>query len=156
MARSLRGDGTKVLHVVPGIGRISGGPSFAGVGMIRALARLGTDVWLATTRDRLDRYQPVEHDDIIADRVLFFKRSAHAALAYSLALSRWLSERIASFDVVHVHSYFNFPSHIGAGYARRRSVPYINCRRTAEAPGPLTCDAKKESAHSAVSSQKRS
>ena len=118
----------KVLHVIPAVAPRYGGPSAAVIGMCRALLSSGVDVMLASTdadgAGRLDvpHGQATTFDGVPA---IFFPRQLSEAFKWSGALSRWLHDHVADFDVVHVHAVFSHSS-IAAGRACvQANVPYL-------------------------------
>jgi glycosyltransferase involved in cell wall biosynthesis len=114
----------KVLHVIPGIEEISGGPSQAVIAISNALNQSGIESFIATTRDPLDRYQVVSHKQI-QDKIFFFERSKIEKFAFSPSLYKWLRSNIVQYDVIHIHSLFNFPSYVAAACANQAGVPYV-------------------------------
>lgn len=114
----------KVLHVIPGIEQISGGPSQAINGICNALTNADISSFVITTRDPLNRYKLIDYRDI-ENNILFCDRWKLEKYAFSLALKRWLSDNVSNFNIVHIHSLFNFPSYIAAYIARKKKIPYV-------------------------------
>lgn len=118
----------KVLHVIPSVSPVHGGPSRAIVNMERALAKRGVDVTTVTTNDDGDsRTLPVRCGEPVAEPFAtrwYFPRST-VFFKVSVDLGRWLKANIAAFDVVHVHALFSFPPVAAAFLARRAGVPYV-------------------------------
>ncbi len=116
-----------VLHVIPSLSLVHGGPSRAVRMMERALRDAGVRVAVATTDDdgnrRVERPSGRWLDEEGGLRIYFrrwtrFYQSAPAALP-------WLWRHVRDFDVVHVHALFSFMSIAGATMARTRGVPFI-------------------------------
>lgn len=117
----------RVLHVIPSIGPLRGGPSVA-VGVIaRALRDAGLEVDVATTNDNdRDLLQvpigtPVHENGV---RYWYFERTVHPYTT-SAGLARWLRGNIAQYQVVHTHALFSFSTSVTAAAARKSRVPYI-------------------------------
>ena len=117
----------RVLHVIPSVGPLRGGPSVALGIMARALQDAGVQVDVATTNDN-DRElidvpigQPVNHDGI---NYWYFRRTAHPYTT-SAGLAAWLRRNVSNYDVVHTHALFSFSTSAAAAAARRARVPYI-------------------------------
>ena len=120
----------KVLHVIPSFAPAwrYGGPVIAAYGMACALARQGHDVAVMTTNIDgggvldvpLDR--PVEMDGI---SVWYFSVQRPRWYCFSKPLARALKERVADFDIVHIHSIFLWPTTVAGYWCRKRGVPYI-------------------------------
>ena len=118
----------KVLHVIPSISPVHGGPSRAMVDIERALATRGIEVTTATTNDDGGpRTLAVPCSVPVATTYAtrwYFPRST-VFYKVSSGLYRWLSDNIETFDLVHAHALFSFAP-IAAGHlARRAGVPYI-------------------------------
>jgi glycosyltransferase involved in cell wall biosynthesis len=117
----------RVLHVIPSIGPLRGGPSVAMRALARALARAGVDVHVATTDDngpgrlavRLGR--PVDEDGA----TLWYFRRQTRFYTTSWALTRWLAGNVAAYDLVHIHALFSYAAVPASVLARQHDVPYI-------------------------------
>lgn len=114
----------KILQVISGIEQISGGPSQAAVEICHALNKAGVESYLATTRDPLNRYKFVDFESI-RNQLLFFERWSNEYLAFSKDLKKWLDLNVKNYDLVHIHSFFNYPSYVAATCARTNGIPYI-------------------------------
>jgi len=119
----------RLLHVVPTYLPATryGGPIYAVHGLCRALARRGHDVDVFTTN--VDGAQdsavpigvPVNLDGV---HVHYF-RSTLRRLYVSPAMRRALTASVHTYDAVHLHSVFLWPTYAAARAARRVGVPYI-------------------------------
>jgi glycosyltransferase involved in cell wall biosynthesis len=118
----------KVLHVIPAVAPRYGGPSYAIIGMGRALARAGVDVLVATTdadgpgRLPCDYGKVTEYQDV---PTIFFPRQLSEAFKYSRPLGPWLAAHVQDYGVVHLHAVFSHTSIAGASVCRRARVPYV-------------------------------
>ncbi|HPA19795.1 MAG TPA: glycosyltransferase [Verrucomicrobiae bacterium] len=123
----------KVLHVIPSVSPLRGGPSRAVLGMVRALRSAGCDAEIACTDDdgpgrlRVPLGAPIEWEGA---RVHFFPRfsppiGALREFQYAAALGPWLRRCIPSHDLVHVHAIFSYASTRAMGIARRCGKPYV-------------------------------
>lgn len=117
----------KVLHVIPSLSSVHGGPSRAMVTIERALAAAGIDVTTVTTDDdgpgrRLGSQNlPAEANG--AERVYVRKWIEFYKVAPGLV--PWLWRNVRQFDAIHIHAMFSFTS-IAAGFlAQARGVPYV-------------------------------
>src|SRR5262245_42396716 len=97
----------RVLHVISGIARRYGGPSYAIAGLCRALRADGVDVEIATTDAdgpkhslSLPDIQPMFGDVPLK----MFHRHLGESLKYSRDLGKWLGSNARGFDVVHIHA----------------------------------------------------
>ncbi|MGE3776051.1 MAG: glycosyltransferase [Pirellulaceae bacterium] len=117
----------RVLHVIPAVAARYGGPSTAIWPMIAAIADQGVEVELATT-DADGTRNRVSADEIkCSQRVHLFRCDDATFLKYSRGLERWLRSNVTRYDLLHVHSHWNFPASIACRVSRQHDVPYI-CR----------------------------
>jgi glycosyltransferase involved in cell wall biosynthesis len=118
----------KVLHVIPSLSMVHGGPSRAIVLIEQSLKDRGATVETATTDDdgpgrHLDRAlgQPVEEGGAIRH----YFRKTFDRYKVSTSMARWLFGHVRDYDIVHIHALFSFSSTAAAWAARRAGVPYI-------------------------------
>lgn len=117
----------KVLHVIPSVGPLRGGPSVVIRTITEALSERGVTVDVATTDDNARELLNVRHDQpIVEDGVTYryFRRQTRFYTA-SWPLYRWLAAHSADYDVIHIHAMFSFASTAAAFVAARRGVPYV-------------------------------
>jgi glycosyltransferase involved in cell wall biosynthesis len=96
--------------------------------MARGLTQAGVEVHIATTDDdgpdgHLDvpLGQPVVHNGVIC---WYFRRQTRFYTA-SWPLAQWLRQNVRQYDLVHIHSVFNFPGAAAAYAAYGAHAPYI-------------------------------
>jgi glycosyltransferase involved in cell wall biosynthesis len=117
----------KVLHIIPSIGPLRGGPSVAVMNTCRALADAGVDVTLVTTNDngpmKLDvpLGTPVKQDKYT---IVYFNRTT-PNYTFSWPITPWLSRHISEFDLVHIHAVFSYTSVLAGVLANLRRIPYV-------------------------------
>ncbi len=117
----------RVLHVIPSVGPLRGGPSQ----VVRLLARgtvdCGLDVDVAATDDnagerlRVPLGVPLPEDGVVWR---YFKAQTRFYLV-SFPFTRWLREHVQDYDLVHIHALFSYCSVAAAFVAHSRGVPYI-------------------------------
>lgn len=120
----------RLLHVVPTYlpAVRYGGPIHSVHGLCKALAARGHDVEVFTTNvdgpgeSDVPTGKPVEMDGV---KVWYFPVPAMRRLYWSPSMRDALEQRLASFDVMHTHSVFLWPTWAAARIARQRSVPYV-------------------------------
>jgi glycosyltransferase involved in cell wall biosynthesis len=117
----------KVLHVIPSLSGLRGGPTFVVKSLASQLTRAGVQVHVATTDDDdLGRQNVPLGKPVSADGATYwyFGRTTRT-YSSSIGLTSWLLRHTAEFDLVHIHSLFSFPATAAAAIARRRSIPYV-------------------------------
>lgn len=118
----------KILHVIPSLAAGFGGPSIAGLELCKQLIRKGEDVTIFTTnadvRGKLD-VKLNNLQDIEGVKVYYFAVDFLNHYKISFSLLEELKKRIPNFDIVHIHSLFQFPSLAASYYCRKYRKPYI-------------------------------
>ena len=120
----------RILHVVPSYlpAVRYGGPIASVHGLCKALAARGHDVEVYTTNvDGLRTSDvplgvPVNLDGV---KVWYFPVPILRRLYWCPRMTTALWQRVASFDVVHTHSIFLWPTWAAARIARHRRIPYV-------------------------------
>lgn len=120
----------KVLHVVPSYlpAVRYGGPIFSVHALCRALVRGGHEVHVFTTNvdgpgvSAVPLEVPVDLDGV---RVWYFPVPALQRVYWSPRLGAGLRRDVATFDVVHTHSVFLWPTWVAARMSVRNCVPYV-------------------------------
>jgi glycosyltransferase involved in cell wall biosynthesis len=111
----------KVLHVIASMAAEEGGPPAVCAGLTAALAARGHRVTVATLdepeRTAVPLGAQVERRALAPD--------ANRRYAASGALDRWLRENVRSFDVVHLHSIWLYPTFAAARACWASRKPYV-------------------------------
>jgi glycosyltransferase involved in cell wall biosynthesis len=124
----------RVLHVIPSVSPLRGGPSKAVIEMVQALRQQGVDAAILTTNDHGPAVDPSLPTGRWIQRqgvpLLAFPRwspplAPLREFAVSPALAFWLRRHIHRFDLLHVHAIVSFPSTWSMAQARRSGVPYL-------------------------------
>src|ERR1700686_4433068 len=112
----------RALHVVPSLLPESGGPSRTIPEMGRALAASGTEVTLFSTHLPGDglTIDPVKEPY----KVVLFP-ATDGSLRSSRQIYRTICRQAGDFDVIHLHSLWNFAVTFAAAAARRVGIPYV-------------------------------
>ena len=115
-----------VLHVIPSVSVLDGGPSVAIRLMERGLTQAGLTVTTLTTRSPIGacaQSSDSEPTNRCSTRVYKPRWSQFYKIAPGLL--PYLLNNLHSFDVVHIHALFSFAPTIAAWAARHCGIPYI-------------------------------
>ncbi len=124
----------KVLHVIPSISPLRGGPSVAALEMTAALRLAKVDARILTTDDHgpgslsdLPIGQWTNYDGV---PVLALRRwdpplAAVRDFAFTPGFGSWLRAHGSEFDLLHVHALFSYPSTSAMAFARGAGIPYV-------------------------------
>ena len=120
----------RILHVVPSYlpAWRHGGPILAVHGLCKALAARGHEVTVFTTNVHGDGTldvpleRPVAMDGVT---VRYFPVRPPRRLYFAPALGRAAREGVGTFNAVHLHSVFLWPTTAAARAAERAEVPYV-------------------------------
>jgi len=124
----------RVLHLIPSISPLRGGPSVAVLSMVSALREQGVDARIITTNDHgpgIDTTLPIgrwTHRHGVP--VLAFSRWSPPLrtvreFGISPALNCWLAKHLKSYQLLHIHALFSWPSTTAMLQARLAGIPYI-------------------------------
>ena len=120
----------KVLHILPSYlpAVRYGGPILSVHGLCKALAVRGHDVEVFTTNvdgpgeSSVPLGTPADMDGV---KVSYFPVPALRRLYWAPRMHKALRQRLGSFDIVHTHSVFLWPTWAAARIARQLGVPYV-------------------------------
>lgn len=118
----------KILHVIPSVGYLRGGPSVVVQTLAWGLAKRGIETHIVTTDDNgpAERLKVPHGKPVIKEGVSYWYFCRQTRFyAFSWPLSAWLARHIREFDLVHIHALFSFASLPAAYYAHRHRVPYL-------------------------------
>ena len=118
----------RVLHVIPSLSQVHGGPTRALTLMEQALTELGVTVETVSTDDdgagrRNGKPCEVPLQENGVTRRYFCKRLDFYKVAPGMAL--WLARHARDYDLLHIHALFSFSTIAAAWAAHRAGVPYV-------------------------------
>jgi len=113
----------RVLHVITGLWKDTGGPSEVIPAICTGMMDAGADVTLTTLAG--DSAQSVDDAAAHGVRVLKFPPSFRHTIWYSSELHRHIQQLASEHDIVHIHGIWQFPDWVAAAAARHAGVPYV-------------------------------
>jgi glycosyltransferase involved in cell wall biosynthesis len=125
----------KILHIIPSIASVYGGPSKAVIEIVKSINKTGeASASIATTNDDYDEVLDVPLNcwcDYQSVPVIFFPRFSPPVrpirnFCISPSMTTWLWTHLQEYDVVHVHGIFTYPSTVAMAICRQQKVPYLN------------------------------
>ncbi len=117
----------RVLHVIPSVSPLRGGPSAVIRMLARGLSAEGITVHIATTDDNGPGRLSVPLGQPIKEEGATFWYFPRQMRPYTISwpLLSWLWRHVPEYDLVHIHALFSFPVTAAALCAAHRRVPYL-------------------------------
>lgn len=112
----------RILHVIPSLSPVSGGPSRTVPALCGALAKNGTDVTLFSPQI-WDSELTIDSAQEPYEVVLFPAKDG--SLAGARQINKAIQARASDFDLIHIHSLWNFTVTWAAAAARKAKIPYV-------------------------------
>lgn len=124
----------KILHIIPALSPVRGGPSQGVIETVKNLQQInGIKASIVTTNENCNGVLDVplncwhEYNSV---PVMFFSRLSSPVVGIrdfciSTSLTTWLWQHIWKYDIIHIHGLFTYPSTVGMIIARHKKVPYI-------------------------------
>jgi glycosyltransferase involved in cell wall biosynthesis len=118
----------QVLHVIPSLAKVHGGPSQAIELFEQACVLQGIAMTTISTDDdgpgkRITGTDTHPSMSRGSKRYFFKKNTEFYKMSFSLCL--WLWRNMKNYDLVHIHALFSFTSSVAFVIARIKKVPYI-------------------------------
>jgi len=111
----------RILHVISSLAPESGGPPAIAAGIAGGQIARGHAVTIATVGNPADQLVPLDPRITIHTS----KPDGSPRYAKSLALKSWLQQNILSFDFIHLHSIWQYPTFIASQIARKNNKKYV-------------------------------
>jgi glycosyltransferase involved in cell wall biosynthesis len=119
----------KILHIIPTLSSLAGGPSEVALNLVRNLNDLGAEAEILTTDDNGNsRFDvPLRTRTLFKGvPVYFFPRINPRLKEFIISPSAvsWLSTNMHRYDILDIHYLFSFVPLMSRSIARRRNFPY--------------------------------
>lgn len=119
----------KVLHVIPYVSKLYGGPVAVVDQMSKALTHLGIETDIVSTSahgtSELDIGAGESIRRNINARYFIFAREGPRSWMFSWSLREWLYRNVDRYDVIHIHGVFSYTSLVACAAARFFHKPYV-------------------------------
>lgn len=142
----------KILHVIPNYVPAwrYGGPIRSVSDLCQAQAQYAQQVTVYTTNldGNATLAVPSNQKVLLAGVEVYYFQARWPSFAFSLSLASALKQSVQEFDIVHIHSIFNWPITPAALSCRKHGVPYIVSPRGMLGPVPLAKGVWKKKAYS--------
>lgn len=121
----------KVLHIIPSVASVRGGPSQAVIEMVTALRNLDVDAEIATTNDNGDCKLEVpvncrvEYKQIPTYFFSSFPSRVLPRYGIPYKFIPWLLKHGNKYDLIHIHGIFSCLSSLTMAICRIKKIPYI-------------------------------
>ena len=113
-----------VLHVTPSMSPTWGGPTVAVSELTSELARQGVNCEIVTTRGYRVGINQISPPGV---PIYSFDTGFPARFwtAYSGELSRFLNDKVGSFDLIHIHEVWHYPGYVAFRAASKHKLPCV-------------------------------
>lgn len=124
-----KNDPLKILHVIPTLSPLAGGPTEVAINLVKHLNRLGAVAEILTTDDNGNNRLDVQLKELTVFKeipVRFFPRINPRLKEFIISPSAitWLSSNIQNYDILDIHYLFSFVPLMARRMARKRKFPY--------------------------------
>jgi glycosyltransferase involved in cell wall biosynthesis len=137
----------RILHVIPALGSVYGGPSKSVVELVQIIGSLGISVDLVTTNANGSTNLNVPLHTWIPEksyRVQYFPYWQLFDYKVSLSLTRWLFQHVNNYDLVHTHAIFSYPVLPAYWACQWHQIPYLVTPHGMLEPWALSYKARKK------------
>lgn len=145
----------KLLHVIPSLAKVKGGPTQILLEVTKALRDKGYDTEIVTTNDNgaevldVPLYQRIQYEHVpvwFLPRIFLPMRE----FIFSTDLTHWLQQHLREYDLVHTHYLFSYAPTCAAFIARGQKIPYIATPYGMLTPWALNHKRLKKQAYSLI------
>lgn len=115
----------KVLHIIPSLASIHGGPTYAVIKMMKMLDNKGFSNFVALSDDNGKGKRLAENAQERNLKNRFYFPKIFDFYTYTPGITGWLNSNIRNFDLVHIHGLFSYVNIIAGRVSHKQNVPYI-------------------------------
>ena len=119
----------KILHVIPSLSPLLGGPTTVVLNLVKALLNNGVEAEIVTTNhngsESLDvpLYQKIEYERVPVWFLPYFSPPMKEFI-FSPAITKWLWQNIKNYDILDNHYLFSYAPSCAAAIAKWHNIPY--------------------------------
>lgn len=128
----------RVLHVIPALSPLDGGPTQAVLDLVQAGRESGAHVDVAASTAPGEPVAPWPDTNRPGQLLLFPRPAGSGGWKFSLALTRWVFAHARDYDLLHVHSVFSASAPLSCLAACAAHRPYVLMPHGALDPWSLT------------------
>lgn len=118
----------KVLHIIPALGNVYGGPSKSVLELVETIVDLGVSCDLVTTNANGNQILDVPLQTWIINkccRIQYFPYCDVFDYKLTWSLSKWLFQHVSDYDLVHTNAIFSYPVLPAYWSCQWQGVPYV-------------------------------
>jgi glycosyltransferase involved in cell wall biosynthesis len=137
----------RILHVIPALGSVYGGPSKSVVELVQTIGSFGISVDIVATNANGATQLDVPFHTWISEksyRIQYFPYWDLLDYKISLSLTQWLFQHVADYDLVHTHAIFSYPVLPAYWACKWHRIPYVVTPHGMLEPWALSYKARKK------------
>ena len=115
----------KILHVINSIDSIYGGPSKYILDLVSSQNNMGVNGYICTTHERNYKIKISSNYKFIKDKIFSFRVNLLKSLRFSSGFKKFIDNNIRTYDIIHIHGLYRFPTSYAAYKARALKLPYV-------------------------------
>jgi glycosyltransferase involved in cell wall biosynthesis len=115
----------KILHVISSIDSIYGGPSKYILDLVSSQNNMGVNGYICTTHEKNYKIKISSNYKFIKDKIFSFRVNLLKSLRFSSGFKKFIDNNIHTYDIIHIHGLYRFPTSYAAYKARALKLPYV-------------------------------
>ena len=115
----------RILHVISSIDFKYGGPSRFVLDLVLAQNKKGIEANICTVYQNDKEKKISSKYKFIKNKIFNFKVILLKQISFSLLFKKFIDNKIYTYDIIHIHGLYRFPTSYGAYKARKLKLPYI-------------------------------